>query len=85
MLAAVKVNGKNAGTVWAEPFTLSVGELVKPGENTLEIEVTTTWYNRLAYDSSRPEAERKTLLRKWLPAGSSLRDSGLLGPVVLKY
>ena len=85
MIAAVRVNGKDAGTVWAEPYSLAIGDLVVPGENTLEIDVTTTWYNRLAYDSSQPEAERKTLLRKWLPAGSSLRDSGLMGPVVVKY
>ena len=46
--ARVKVNGKDAATVWAVPFRVRVGELLRPGENTLEIDVTNLQANRIA-------------------------------------
>ncbi len=46
--ARVKVNGKDAATVWAVPFRVRVGELLRPGENTLEINVTNLQANRIA-------------------------------------
>lgn len=46
--ARVKVNGKDAATVWAVPFRIRVGELLRPGENTLEIDVTNLQANRIA-------------------------------------
>ncbi|MBR5174512.1 MAG: hypothetical protein IKW89_01115 [Bacteroidales bacterium] len=84
-IADVKVNGKNAGVRWTEPYSLDISDLVQEGENTLTIDVTGTWFNRLAYDASRPEAERKTWTIAGPAAGSQLRDSGLLGPVSINY
>lgn len=46
--ADVKINGKPAGKVWSVPFTLSVGEFLRPGVNTLEIDVTNLQANRIA-------------------------------------
>ena len=46
--ADVKVNGKPAGKVWSVPFTLSVGEFIQPGLNTIEIDVTNLQANRIA-------------------------------------
>lgn len=46
--ARVKVNGKEAPTVWAVPFRVRVGSLLRPGENTLEIDVTNLQANRIA-------------------------------------
>ena len=43
--------------------TLAISDLVKEGENTLEITVYNNWRNRLIADESLPEAERKT----WAP------------------
>ena len=57
----------------------------KAGRNTLRIAVTSTWFNRLAYDANLPEAERKTWTIAGPDAGSPLRDSGLLGPVRVLY
>jgi hypothetical protein len=58
-------------------------DFIKQGLNTLEVQVTSTWYNRLVFDAGQPEERRKT----WTVAGpdknSALRDSGLLGPVQL--
>lgn len=46
--ARVRINGKNAGTAWAVPFRLHVGELLQPGKNLIEIEVTNLPANRIA-------------------------------------
>ncbi len=57
--------------------------LSAPLPNQLSVEVTNTWRNRLAYDSARPEAQRKT----WVMSGPSpvpLIPAGLLGPVNLR-
>ena len=81
MVAAVRVNGKAAGTLWTWPYRVDVTDLVKNGENTLEIDVTGTWYNRLAYDESLPVAQRKTWSRHVPKAGAARVPYGLLGPV----
>ena len=49
--ASVTVNGTNAGKVWSVPFTIEVGRWLRPGKNTLEIDVTNLPANRIAdYD-----------------------------------
>ncbi len=84
-IAEVKVNGQSAGVRWSEPYRLDISEFVHPGTNTLTVSVTGTWYNRLAYDASLPEASRKTWTIHGPAAGSPLRPSGLLGPVSVSY
>ena len=84
-IADVKVNGQSAGVLWTEPYSLNISNLVKEGENTLTVDVTGTWYNRLVYDASLPEAERKTWTIAGPAAGSEFHDSGLLGPVRIEY
>ncbi|MDE6416320.1 MAG: glycosyl hydrolase family 2, partial [Duncaniella sp.] len=46
--ARVTVNGHDAGTIWSVPFTLSVGEWLKPGENEIILDVTSLQANRIA-------------------------------------
>lgn len=46
--ADVKVNGVSAGKVWSVPFTLRIGKFLRPGRNTLEIDVTNLQANRIA-------------------------------------
>ncbi len=46
--ARVKVNGNEAPTAWAVPFRIRVGSLLRPGANTLEIDVTNLQANRIA-------------------------------------
>ncbi|MCX7006308.1 MAG: hypothetical protein NTY53_03510 [Kiritimatiellaeota bacterium] len=48
------MNGHEAGIVWTAPFELDVTELVRAGENTLEIAVANRWVNRLIGDESLP-------------------------------
>jgi len=49
--ARIKLNGKEAGTLFAVPFETRIGSLLQDGENTLEIDVTNLPANRIAdYD-----------------------------------
>ncbi|MBR4755349.1 MAG: hypothetical protein IK076_00235, partial [Bacteroidales bacterium] len=84
-IADVKVNGESAGVLWTSPYRLDVGGLVRAGENTVTVEVTSTWYNRLVYDAGQEEALRKTWTISGPRADAPLHDSGLLGPVVVRF
>ena len=49
--ANVRINGKDAGTLYAVPFEIKIGNLLQDGDNTIEIEVTNLPANRIAdYD-----------------------------------
>ncbi len=85
MLATVKINGRKAGTLWCTPYSLDISKYINEGKNELTIEVTSTWYNRLVYDASQPEAKRKTWTIAGPPADAPLRESGLMGPVKISY
>jgi len=84
-LARVRVNGKDLGVLWKEPFRVEVTGAAKPGENQLEVEVTNLWPNRMIGDQAQPAAKRIT----WASVSpytetSPLLPSGLLGPVVIR-
>lgn len=83
-IAAVSVNGKNAGTLWANPYCIDVTEFLQKGANTLTIDVTSTWFNRLVYDAAQEESNRKTWTISGPGKDNPLRASGLLGPVKLR-
>jgi hypothetical protein len=91
-LAEVRLNGQALGVLWKPPFAVDIAAAAKPGENILEIDVTSTWNNRMIGDAGKPQSERISyvvpLLRKgqpWLPAGDDkLTPAGLLGPVQLR-
>lgn len=83
-MAKIKVNGKYAGGVWTAPYRIDVTDMVKRGENVLEIEVSSTWMNRLIGDLRLPPEKRPTWAHhnSW-NVDSPLQPSGLLGPVSL--
>lgn len=83
MVAAVSLNGKAVGTVWAPPYCVDITDVIQSGKNTLTIEVTSTWFNRLVYDAGQPETDRKTWVLRGPANNAPLRESGLLGPVTL--
>ena len=61
------------------PYRCEIGAFVKDGDNELRVDVTSTWFNRLAYDSGLPEKDRKT----WTIAAPP-RPTGLFGSVTLR-
>ncbi|MDR2775271.1 MAG: hypothetical protein LBC19_11125 [Tannerella sp.] len=83
MIAAVTLNGKKLRTLWTPPYRLDITDAIKPGTNTLQVEVTSTWFNRLVYDAGQPEEQRKTWTINGPSKNVTLRESGLLGPVEL--
>ncbi|ATP56036.1 hypothetical protein CPT03_05970 [Pedobacter ginsengisoli] len=84
MAAVVIVNGKEVGKLWAPPYRISLKDFVKQGQNTLNVQVTSTWFNRLVFDAGQPENKRKTWTISGPGKDSALRVSGLLGPVKLE-
>ncbi|MDR0698353.1 MAG: hypothetical protein LBG28_03890 [Tannerella sp.] len=83
MIAAVMLNGKKLRTLWTPPYRLDITDAVKSGTNTLQVEVTSTWFNRLVYDANQPEKQRKTWTINGPSKDAELKESGLLGPVEL--
>ena len=85
VLASVKVNGRELGFVWKEPYAIDVTNALRSGRNDLEIRIVNTRVNRLVADASLPEEQRITWAT-WNPfkKGNSLVPSGLPGPVVLR-
>ncbi|MHC1770015.1 MAG: glycosyl hydrolase [Verrucomicrobiia bacterium] len=90
-VARIFVNGREAGHSSFAPHLIDVTGLVRPGENSLVIEVANTWLNRLRADDALPEAHRRTHTNLPGPAGGQRwravqpQPSGLLGPVRLHF
>jgi len=79
-VARVKVNGHDAGTIWAQPLTLRVDPWLKKGINTIEIEVTNLWLNRIIGDLQPTAAQHYTSTNiTTYHADSPLLPSGLIG------
>ena len=84
-VAVVRVNGREVGTLWIAPWQVDVSTVLKPGANTLEIEVINPWNNRLVGDLALLPAERRTFLSlATVKANAPLLPAGLLGPVTLR-
>jgi len=87
--ATVRVNGRDAGTVWAAPWQIDIGPFLSPGENELVVTVMNGATNALA---ARPAPAWTLLTMKY---GERFVDqdrdklavtpSGLLGRVTLAY
>jgi len=89
--ARVRLNGVEIATLWCPPFSVELGESLRPGENLLEIEVTNVAANRVRdldirhvnwksfYEINFVNFEYRSFDASTWP----VRDSGLIGPVVL--
>lgn len=90
--ARIRINGQEVAVLWAVPFRCSIGQYLKKGKNTLEIEVTNLPANRIA-DLDKQQIPwrkfkeinlvdlnyKKTGYGHWQPM-----PSGLLGPVKIE-
>ncbi len=83
VMAEVVINGHNAGVLWRSPYiSCDILLYLKEGENTIEVNVTNLWVNRMIGDRQRGE-KPVTNVRRFYTAGDRLLPSGLLGPVKL--
>jgi hypothetical protein len=55
VMARVKLNGKDLGTLWRPPYRIDVTNVLRAGENELEVAVVNLWPNRLIGDELLPE------------------------------
>ncbi len=87
--ARIFVNGQDAGTIWSLPRRLRIGAWLKPGSNTLSLEVTNLAANRIR-DLDRHHVPWRYFYDinfvniRYEPfdaSGWPLQPSGLLGPV----
>lgn len=86
-LATVTVNGRSLGVVWCAPYRVDITDVLRAGENQVEIGVTNEWTNRLIGDRIVPAPER--VLNSPVTVGGfgaaptsiPLPESGLIGPV----
>ena len=87
-VARVTLNGQSLGTLWRAPWRLPVTAPLKPGANSLQIEVANTWLNRLLADEALPKAERTTFTtwdrKAWVDQKLTREKSGLIGPITLE-
>ena len=89
--ARVIVNGQETDLIWSLPQRTKIGAFLKPGKNTLALEVTNTAANRIR-DLDRRKVEWKKFYEinfvniAYKPFDAStwgLQPSGLLGPITL--
>jgi hypothetical protein len=53
-LAAITCNGRALGVLWTAPWRIDLSDVIKPGENKLQIKITNVWANRLIGDEQQP-------------------------------
>ena len=67
-IAAVRLNGRDLGVVWCDPWRIEITEALKTAGNRLEIRVANLWPNRLIGDEQTPpdaEYARGGNLARW--------------------
>jgi hypothetical protein len=99
-VAEVYLNGKSAGILWKEPFSLDITDLVHAGENELKIEIVNQWINRLTGDMLSDSGNRYCRTNQpyitsddqgfdnWIEDSDEtfrVKASGLMGPVKLMF
>ena len=84
-VAAVRINGISAGTLWKSPYRVTTAALLHEGENRIDIEVTNLWPNRIIGDAQPDVTHHYTWTNiRAYTKDSPLLPSGLLGPVNLQ-
>jgi hypothetical protein len=86
-VAIVYVNGQRAGTVWAPPYSVDLTGTLKPGDNTIDIDVANTAVN-YGVVHGLPDFSRAVQQFGNRAPSQDLRNgqivpSGLLGPIKL--
>lgn len=85
-MAAVRINGKSVGTVWCYPYKLNISSVLKKGKNTIEVDITNPWWNRIVGDLQDGVIKKHTWMTfpfEWAKF-APLQPAGLFGPVVIE-
>lgn len=87
----VWLNDQPLGITWAKPYRFDITDLLKPGDNTLVVEIANTWSNRIVGDAVTGEKYTSTNIPSTNVYGLNhmripwkdvpLLESGLFGPV----
>jgi hypothetical protein len=90
----VWLNDQSLGIAWAKPYRFDISDILRPGNNTLVIEVANTWSNRIVGDAVKDEKYTSTNITNTIVHGMPhvrlgwkdvpLIESGLFGPVTIK-
>jgi alpha-L-rhamnosidase len=84
-IASVAVNGHPVETLWRQPFAVRIDPFIHPGDNSVEIQVSNLWPNRLIGDLQTATVHpfTHTNIRAY-SMDSPLLPSGILQPVKLE-
>jgi hypothetical protein len=74
------INGENAGTKWYGKREYQIGKFLKNGNNSIEVQLTTTMGNYLKSLTDNPIAQFWTNEGR---ANQPLQSTGMLGPVTI--
>jgi hypothetical protein len=86
-MARVFVNGNDCGIVWTPPYKANITSWLKPGNNTLKVEVINTWNNRIVGDLKNPDKKQytKTNAKNKFRENTPLLKSGLMGKAEIVF
>ncbi len=91
VMAGVRFNGHELGTLWKPPFHVDVTQFLQEGENQIEVRVTNLWVNRLIGDERFPslldfdERGSPKGWPKWLQQGERAPDTGRVTMATWKH
>ena len=82
VMASVRIIGVDCGTAWTAPYQVEIGNTLKKGTNTIEIQVVNTWANAInGSDKGKPPFPGIWTNAKYRLSGDLLLESGLIGPI----
>ncbi|MEC3909238.1 glycosyl hydrolase [Sphingobium sp. CR2-8] len=83
VLSGVRVNGRDLGVVWKEPYRVDITDAVHAGTNQLSLSVTNLWANRMIGDAALPEEGRFVDNSDWT-IGQKPGADGKMQPVMAR-
>lgn len=64
-IAEISLNGQKPVTCWKPPFRMNITGMVHTGSNTIEVQVTNLWPNRMIGDESQPDPRPFDWNKRW--------------------
>ena len=84
VVASVAVNGKRLEReVWCAPYRIEISKYLRDGENTIAVEITNSWKNRVVGEFVGGYKTPGGLFSMYLPQHNDLLPSGMWGEIKL--